>query len=407
MTNRILPATGVLLSLIALSFTIWIVVPAPATVFWLVSVVASEWSLHFGLAAALGTSLSLVSYRRQKTRPRRFGIAAGILATAFAAYPTLTSISVAADNGVSLALGRYVFGSENDLPTVETYEYRQVDGQSLNLDVYGGSTEAVGVDARPAVVVVHGGSWRSGVKSDFPEWNSWLVGEGFVVFDIEYRLSPQPNWETATVDVQEAVRWIKFRAGDFGVDASRIALMGRSAGGHLVLQAAYTAGDMVADERAANTANERDSDSVDASVQAVVAFYPPTDLAWSYMHPANQRVTDGPATLRQFTGETPTSAPEVYSQASPTSHVTSDSPPTLLLHGRQDQLVRVDNSIRLYGLLKTLPVSDTRHQALLIPYAQHGFDYNFDGWGSQMTQSLLRTFLIEHLGLAAEGRHGD
>jgi acetyl esterase/lipase len=89
------------------------------------------------------------------------------------------------------------------------------------------------------VIVVHGGGWRSGERSDFPSWNAWLADTGYVVFDIDYRLSPPPAWQDAPADVACAVGWVKENAARYGVDPERVALMGRSAGGHLVLLAAY------------------------------------------------------------------------------------------------------------------------------------------------------------------------
>lgn len=105
----------------------------------------------------------------------------------------------------------------------------------------------------------------------FPQWNAWLTAQGFVVFDVDYRLPPEPNWRTATEDVQQAVRWIKAWADTFGVDPAKIALMGRSAGGHLVLLAAYTAQESDTTEVTTN-----------ATVRAVVAFCAPTDLRLGY-----------------------------------------------------------------------------------------------------------------------------
>ena len=68
-------------------------------------------------------------------------------------------------------------------------------------------------EGRPAVIVVHGGGWRSGERSDFPSWDAWLADEGYVVFDIDYRLSPPPSWQDAPADVACAVGWVKENAG--------------------------------------------------------------------------------------------------------------------------------------------------------------------------------------------------
>jgi acetyl esterase/lipase len=362
-------------------FTVWIVVPAPATALWLVSVISSEWSLYFGLLAVVGVVLGL---RGRRVGTRNLTIGLGLMALIFSAYPAVVSWPVAASNGVGLSVARYFSGPPGTRRAArETFVYSRAAGAPLELDVYTGAPSAPSAPLRPAVVVVHGGSWKSGTRSDFPQWNDWLVESGFVVFDVDYRLSPQPNWETATRDVRTAVRWVKMRAASFGADSTRVALMGRSAGGHLALLAAYTAAD-------------GSLDGASADVQAVVAFYPPTDLAWGYTHPANQRVTDGPGTLRLFTGGTPVSNPEVYRSASPIHHVASGTPPTLLLHGGRDQLVLAGNSVRLLDALLGSG-SGPIHQMVLIPYAQHGFDYNFNGWGSQITQAVLRPFLETHL----------
>jgi acetyl esterase/lipase len=380
--KRILPIAALLCGATALFLTLWILVPAPLPALWLVAVVSSEWSLHIGLMALAGVLLGLVAVRRTWTRTGTVAIGSGVLALALAAYPLIVTLPVAALYGINLSLGRYSFAwPRTPLPEVQTLAYADVGGQTLQLDVYLPEAPPARMK-RPAVVVVHGGSWKSGRRSDFPQWNAWLAAEGFVVFDIDYRLTPQPNWRTATEDVQQAVRWIKARADVFDVDPARIALMGRSAGGHLALLAAYTAQESDTTEVAAN-----------AHVQAVVAFYAPTDLRWGYAHPANPRVIDGRATLRQFTGGTPESVPEVYTQASPIHHAHADSPATLLVHGEQDQLVLSEQANRLFKALQRVSDERQRHQALLLPYAQHGFDYNFNGWGAQVTKAVL----LQHL----------
>jgi dipeptidyl aminopeptidase/acylaminoacyl peptidase len=76
--------------------------------------------------------------------------------------------------------------------------------------------------------------------------------------------------------------------------------------------------------------------------------------------------------------------------ASPIENVSKNSPPTLLIHGGKDQLVRLENMERLAGKLNELNVVN---ETLNIPYGQHGFDYNFNGWGSQITKTTILNFL--------------
>jgi len=117
---------------------------------------------------------------------------------------------------------------------------------------------------------------------------------------------------------------------------------------------------------------------------------------WGYENPANRFVIDGPATLRRFIGGNPNESVEIkerFALASPTSHVSAQTPPTLIFHGGQDQLVRGENA---YLLGEKLKESSVPHKIVFIGYAQHGFDYNFNGWGSQIVRHTLLQFLDEN-----------
>jgi acetyl esterase/lipase len=371
---------------LALLFTIWIVVPAPSFALFQVAVGASEWSLWFGALALAGAGLSLLARAAGNGWAWWVALFLGVVAFGLSLIPPLDGWRVARDNKIELSLRQHLFGSEDkQAARVErtTETFATVEGQTLKLDVYlRRSTETT---LRAAIIVVHGGSWNAGERSDYPLWNEWLARQEYVVFDVDYRLAPQPNWQTATGDVKCAVGWVKANAGRFAVDPARVALLGRSAGGHLALLAAYSTNE---------AALPPSCPAPDASVRAVVSLYAPSDLKWGYEHPANQRVLDGPGKIRNFVGGTPASASEAIRLASPTTHVYSRSPPTLLFHGGRDQLVS-DRHMML--LAEKLSQHSVPHRTLLIPYAQHAFDYNFDGWGSQLTRPLLLDFLREHL----------
>ncbi|HZH30882.1 MAG TPA: alpha/beta hydrolase [Pyrinomonadaceae bacterium] len=375
---------------VALLLTVWIVLPAPSYALFKVAVGAGEWSLWCGAAGMAGAGLSLAARAGGSGRAAWVAFIAGIAAVALSLIPPLESWRVARANNIGLSLGQYLFGSRKDgAARVErtTETFATVEGQTLKLDVYRASAvKTTSPQAmRAAVIVVHGGSWNAGERSDYPLWNEWLAREGYVVFDVDYRITPQPNWRSATGDVKCAVGWVRANAGRFAVDPARVALLGRSAGGHLALLAAYSTHESAMPPSCA---------APDASVRAVASLYAPTDLKWGYEHPANRLVLDGPAKIRNFVGGTPASAPEDIRLASPTSHVNSRTPPTLLFHGGRDQLV---SERHMTLLAEGLDRQNVAHRALRIPYAQHGFDYNFDGWGSQLTRPLLLNFLREHL----------
>jgi len=393
-----------LLSLFALLFggvaafaTVWIVVRPPLYGLWIVAIIGSEWSLWWGVLGLVGAVLGLGALRASEGRRRAVAGAAivlGLTATALAPLPCFQTLPVARANHAPLSPGRYLFGGLDGpttatLAPVETVPFVTTeDGQTLRLDVYRPAepSRPMGIGPRrAALIVVHGGSWSAGDKSDFAHWDRWLAGQGYIVFDVQYRVRPQPNWRTATGDVKCAVGWVRRNAARYGVDPARVALLGRSAGAHLALLAAYTPNDL---------AFPPTCSAPDPRVRAVVALYGPTDLTWGYRNRANPLVLDTSAVLRRFLGGTPKTALDAYRLASPLTHVGPDTPPTLLFHGQREALVSPRHT---EFLAERLQAAGVPHQAVYLPYAHHGFDYHLDGWGSQVVRPVLLRFLREHL----------
>lgn len=385
--RTVLAATAVAVGLFALLPALLVVLPAPRPGLALIAVAATEWSLWWvllGLVAIVFGTLAVVT---GGPWPAWIGVAFGCGAVLAGLIPPLQAWPVARANGVHLDPLRTLSSwSRGPGEPPRTVTFATVSGQPLQADVQVARPRPGG--SSPAVVVVHGGSWRSGDKGDLPQWNDWLASQGYVVFDIQYRLAPQPNWRTATGDVKCAIGWVKQHAVEFGVDPDRLALLGRSAGGHLALLAAYTPGEPA-------LAPSCDVPDESGSVRAAISFYGPTDLAWGYQHPVRFSVLDGPATLRDFLGGDPTALPADYATASPISYVGPATPPTLLLHGGRDQLVGPGETERLAARLQAAGVP---HRVVLLPYAHHGFDVVFDGWGAQIAQAVVLDFLREHLG---------
>ena len=373
-----------LLAPLLLLAVIWIIFPAPNRHFWLLSIGVGEWSLWFGALAVLCVAGAIAV--RVLSGEGWLWIATAIVGTTavvISLLPLLSVLPLARKYKLRLSLKRYFngwpakdffFGYEpKDLTA---HKFAACDGNDLHLDVYlpTAATENNGA----SVIVVHGGSWNGGTRSDFPRWNSWLAAQGFSVFDIDYRLAPQPNYSTAVEDVKCAVRWIKSHAAEFDIDPGRVALLGRSAGAQLALLAAYSAGDVM------------------ESVRAAVSFYGPVDLLWAYDIRGYPRVHDGPLSLINFLGGRPGESEEMrarYLAASPVNHVGPNTPPTFMTHGGRDQLVWWKN---MYRLGEKLEAAAVPHEIHFIPYGRHGFDYNLNGWGSQIVGSLLLRFLAGH-----------
>jgi acetyl esterase/lipase len=317
-----------------------------------------------------------------------------------ASVPVVEAYSTAAQRGVSISWGRYFLGSgqADALALVDVQrdvEFASPDGHTLRLDVYRPhystrrepQADAASRPLSPAVIVIHGGSWSGGAKSDFAAYDRWLAAGGRVVFDVEYRLANSAQrFPAQLMDIKCAIAWVKNHAAQYDVDPERLALLGRSAGGQLALLAAYAANEP--------TLRPASCDAQETSVRAVISFYGPTDLAWDYAHPGRPDVINTTHVLENYLGGSPTSAPQAYASASPVEHVSAQSPPTLFLHGGRDQLVRAENVERIMPKLAAAGVDVTY---VYLPWANHGFDYSFDGWSSQIAQAEISKFLDSHL----------
>ena len=378
-----------------------IILPAPSYYLWMAAVGISEWSVWLLLAGLMSLACGGSALFIGRTSASAWaGITLGLVTVVCAGVPVVGAYRVAAHRGVGLSWSRYFLGTgQADAPGVvdvqRDVEFATPDGRPLRLDVYqppfparrepqtDGSTGPLS----PAVIVIHGGSWSGGEKSDFESYDRWLAAGGRVVFDVEYRLANgAQRFPAQIMDIKCAIAWVKNHAAQYRVDPERLALLGRSAGGQLALLAAYTANDP--------TLQPDSCDAQDTSVRAVISFYGPTDLAWDYTHPGRPDVIDTPHVLENYLGGSPASAPQAYASASPIEHVSAQSPPTLFLHGGHDQLVRPENVERIMPKLTAAGVPFTY---VYLPWANHGFDYNFNGWSSQLAQAEMDKFLDSHL----------
>jgi acetyl esterase/lipase len=382
--NRAAPVLGLVLAALAAAFAALIVAPAPSKTLALLAIVASEKSLVIVVAALLAIALALWGVRGGARVVPGMAVVLALAAVAVGCIPVFQALDLASERRVDLGFFRTITASidtEGPGHPQKTVEYTSVDGRAQTLDVY--LPRPPRDEPTRAVVVVHGGFWVAGQKGEAAEFSRWLAGRGLTVFDVEYRLSPQPNWKAAVGDVKCAVGWVRRHAvtADWKIDPHKITLLGRSAGGHLALVAAYTPGDR---------ALPPSCETGDSSVDSVVAYYAPTDLAWGHAHPANPRVANGPAHIRNFVGGPPESAGDLYRALSPVERVTAAAPRTLLLHGGRDQFVAAEQMKLLADKLRAAGVHS---ESVLFPWAQHGFDFVLGGFSGQIAETVLTRFL--------------
>jgi acetyl esterase/lipase len=386
--RTILRMLGLLLAVGAAAAAALIVLPAPTKLLAMAAIVASERSAFIVAAAVVALGMALVLRGVESPFVAALTALLAVSAIALGMIPILQARQLAAARDVPLDFKRYLHAkidSEGPGQPDRTVPYATVDGKVLSLDVY--LPRPRPATPSRALLVVHGGFWTAGQRGEASLASQHLADIGFTVFDADYRLAPQPNWQSAVGDVKCAIGWIKQHASspEWNVDPTKLTLLGRSAGGHLALMAAYTAeaSDLPPSCGAPDAA-------ADTSVESVVALYAPTDLARAYAHPANLHATDSPARLRAFLGDAPEREPARYQALSPTERVTPKAPRTLLVQGGRDQFVRAEQMDLLGDKLTAAGVA---HETLLLPYAQHAFDFVPGSFSSQLLEATLRRFL--------------
>jgi acetyl esterase/lipase len=191
----------------------------------------------------------------------------------------------------------------------------------------------------PVILHLHPGGWHQGDKASHREVWCWLAARGYLVASANYRLSRESPWPAPIQDAKAAVRWLRANVARYGGDPDRIGGLGESAGGQLVALLATTGDDKWNDAGG--------SAGVSARLQGVVAQYAPLDLACFSPDCRALRLD-----LEQlFHG--PYDEPAVaYTDASPVTHARGASVPFLLIHGRQDSLVPIDQSERMLRALR-------------------------------------------------------
>ncbi len=251
-----------------------------------------------------------------------------------------------------------------------------------------------------AFIYLHGSAWYFldkdlGTRPFF----SHLAAQGHVIMDVAYRFSPETDMMGMLNDVKRAIIWMKEHASTYGVNPDRIVVGGGSAGAHLALLAAYTA------NNPQFTPKELEGKNI--SVCAVISLYGPADLEVMYFH-TNQHLTTRstpgrpkkavPAQMPQWAikamgkdyhrlgmdkgfenagafapllGGHPDECPETYAFFSPVTHVHSDCPPTLLIHGEHDVMAPVKTTRLLYTRLMEKKIPSVIH---ILPQTDHAFD---------------------------------
>jgi len=250
--------------------------------------------------------------------------------------------------------------------------YGRKHGTALTMDVF-----------RPekpnglGVIFVVSGGWFSAHQAIAMPFVEPLVNRGYTVFAVVHGSQPKFAIPEILEDMNRAVRFIRHHAKDYGVDPDRIGIYGGSAGGHLSLMIGTAGG-------AGNPVAPDEVDRESSRVQAVAAFFPPTDflnygsegvnavgvgILENYRAPFDFHDYDKERNVFEVVTDE-TKRNEIGRDISPVNHASKDDPPTLLIHGDADPLVPIQQSELIVEALKKAEVPV---ELVVKPGASHGW----------------------------------
>lgn len=215
-----------------------------------------------------------------------------------------------------------------------------INDRKLRLDVFYPTKKIE--NKRTAIIIIHGGGWRSGNRFQHHPLAQQLTALGYTVFTPEYRLSTEALYPAAVYDVKSAVKWVRANAKKYKIDSDKIVVAGFSAGGQLAALVGNTNGLAAFDSSACHKNNS-------SKVNAIIDL----DGTLSFVHPESGEGDDSKrksaATL--WFGYSKKENYELWEKASPLTYAGKNSVPTLFINsavarmhaGRNDYIKILDD----------------------------------------------------------------
>lgn len=369
--------------LVILSAMVW--VPPFNLLLFPLAVGASEYSPVLVLLDLLWC-LPVNRLLRPMPRLRYAGLVALLVSACLAVRPLTQYTRVAAAASEQLGTADHpprfsLMAAFTGLPTSAEVQERLVtyaapNGQQLTMRLFSLPQR----EARPTVVVLYGGAWQKGTAAQASNVSRALASKGYLVAAMDYRHAPVSTYPAQTDDVSHGILLLRDSADAWGIDVARMAILGRSSGGHLAELAAYMPGGY--------------------PFRAVIAIYAPYDLVRGYADVPSPDPIDVQAVLTSFLRGTPREEPARYRAASPASYVRAGLPTTLLLFGGRDHVVKPEFNRMAARALRAARVPVV---SVELPWAEHAFDLAPTGLGGQLAFNVMSDFLEVNLKPAHTG----
>ncbi|HNL64093.1 MAG TPA: prolyl oligopeptidase family serine peptidase [Ferruginibacter sp.] len=258
-----------------------------------------------------------------------------------------------------------VTSAQDSLPyTKNETIYGRKDGMALTMTVLTPKKKVNG----KAIIYVLSGNWISSERmlDAFSERTGLYIDAGYTLFGVMVGCQPRYAIPDEIEDLKRAVRFVRYHAANYKIDPDRIGITGSSSGGHLSLMIATS-------DNVVNPKSKDPVDKVSSRVQAAAVFYPPTDfLNYGKANTFSQVSQAGLAFMglagafdfKVFSDSTRTYVSitdmekkrEIAKEISPITHVSSDDPPVLIIHGNKDFVVPMQQSESIIAKFKEMKV---------------------------------------------------
>jgi len=204
--------------------------------------------------------------------------------------------------------------------------YCNIGIRQLHIDAFVPSKQVM---KTPAILIIHGGGWRSGNRMQHIPLAQHLAAAGYASFTVEYRLSTEALYPAAVYDLKAAIRWMRANAVKFNIDTSKISVLGFSAGGELAAFVGATSNDRKYEDANCNA-------GYSSNVQAVVDI----DGTLSFVHRESGEGDDSRSISAgtYWFGYAKNENPALWLDASPLTHVNKNTAPFLFINSSLDRM---------------------------------------------------------------------
>ena len=225
--------------------------------------------------------------------------------------------------------------------------YKKIQDRELHLDAYYTKSK----EPHPAIVILHGGGWRSGNKTQMEAFALEMASKDYSCFTIEFRLSMEAQYPAAIFDVKNAIRYIKKNARKFNVDTCKIAVLGCSSGGQMAALIGTTNGKSDFEDSEKNA-------KFSSKVNAIIDI----DGTLAFKHPESVEGTVAGLWL----GGTYAEIPTIWEQAAPLNNTDKNTPPILFInssvprfHAGRDDMIAILNKNGIHNEVQ--PIKNSPH----------------------------------------------